>query len=206
MKTTNLIHLTIMLLMVWGCDLSSQSINCLNEIDYFSQVEKSDLNKISNYFASKICDEWKFESEVECYNKVFRRFKENPKFDFSILGIEYVDFKKFYSSEIEESTLDLIWSETKLINYELNDSTESVTLNYSGKFSQFLKKVGERNDLLKGYYEQLISVGAISPAMIAQMQMNYDLLNFENCNDRLIVAIHYLTLLTEYGIRIDFQE
>ena len=58
-----------------------------------------------------------------------------------------------------------------------------------------MTKIGEKNDFINVYADRLNAASDLLPSVIAGFSKNIDRIDLTNKNNRLIFAIHYLTLI-----------
>lgn len=91
-----------------------------------------------------------------------------------------------------------IWKDTDYYYYHLDRKQgvklEGLQINLKGKYLQMLKSLAKENDYYKRYYNGIMGSGAISPTGIAQFLNGFNKMDFECEVNRLVFAIHYITV------------
>ena len=149
----------------------------------WTEPELAELNSIVSDFDQILKTEYKTNSEKKAYleysNYVFQNY-----FIPDIIGMEKLssDLKKFV-------VFDKIW-------WIYTDSnTEYFNLKTNSKYQKYLTEIGKESDFINVYADRLISAGDIPPSVIAGFSKNIENINLTDKNNRLIFAIHYLTLM-----------
>lgn len=153
-------------------------------------------------------------SDVNDLNWIITEFDRILKMEYNTNNVEkaYLDYsKEFWRNLSEEQTgyipvpngmellgkkvqnlkvFDKIWSTWK------DNSRENEVYNIGPKpYLTYLKVRGKKSDFIKGYAESLSAAGDIMPSVIAGFAKNIEIVDLKNKNNRLIFAIHYLTLI-----------
>ena len=154
------------------------------------------------------------ESDIHDLNWIVTEFDQILKTEYDTNNVEMAYFnysKEFWNSLYAEQTgsiaiphgmkslgtkvqslkvFDKIWSTWK------DKSRVAEVYNIGQKpYLAYLKTRGSKSDFIKGYAESLSSSGDITPSVIAGFAKNIENIDLKDKNNRLIIAIHYLTLI-----------
>ncbi len=183
-----------------GCITSKSELKAdLIISNVFDDAEIRDLSKILTFFDEQICIVQQIDNSriKDCYQAYFERMKKAAKTGNIEIKIPFEEQQKMYSN-MDESTFRQIWYFGKNWRRNLPDTIKSIGLKCDGKYAEFLKIVGNENNVIKEYYESLKACGDISPTMVADLMMNYKNYDINDVKIRLIIAIHYLTMNDQY--------
>lgn len=162
--------------------------------DFFSAAEIEDLNLITDFFQTELCeiaDSTKFESCIKNLLPDLADWKQSYIQD----KISWRKQKKLYS-KISDSTFNKIWSLCKnWRTLEPKYEYESICFSQKDNFSSFLKSLGNSNPYLKSYGKKLESVGEFDSGNylvwnIIEYPKNW---NLKDRNVQIALAIHLLT-------------
>lgn len=191
------IYQIFVLLLLISCSNTTQEKLASNPtlVEVFENSEIQDMSIILEFFNEQIClnQETVENNVIDCYQNFFKRMYQAEKTGYIDLKIPYPEQQKLYN-QISDSTFNQIWSFGKRWTINSQDTLKYIEFTYDGKYVNFLKELGEENDVIKRYYDSFRSVGGIGPAMVADLLINYDSYNVKDIRIRLVVAIHYLTM------------
>ena len=161
----------------------------------FSAIEINDLLIIQNFFDKSIgLTEYKNQKDlINAYIDFFKLNSNIGKVTDLKLPIDFKEQKDLYN-QLDKRTFDDIWLIGSSTKMDLNDTLKNIELNRHGKYMEFLKVFGKQNSVIDKYYNTLNVAGDISPAMVADMGIDYGSYDIKDPKIRLIIAIHYLTL------------
>lgn len=192
----------ILIITTISCEPNQNDIGNYQEInEIFDRTEIQDLREIIQFFNTAICTSENLSNDDvnKCYNQYLKRLNENLTTEVGLeLQISFEDQKAFLE-QLNPNTLNQIWSYEKIWN-KTSDTLEIRDYNL-GKYMEFLKEFGKANDKANKYYENLMSIGVISPSAFADMLINYREYNTEDERIKLLIAIHYLTINEENYVR-----
>ncbi len=162
----------------------------------FSETEIQDLQLLYDFFNKSICDS---DRDLEnCYDDFFKKVKQVADSGSMYLHIQFENQLEIYK-EFNDSTFYQIWAFGKSWTRENpNDTLKNVYFRWDGKFMNFLKKAGKKDEFIKYYHKSVIAAGAPGPSLIGGIIYSYDQLNIEDVKVKFVIAIHYLTLNDEY--------
>ena len=94
------------------------------------------------------------------------------------------------SSELKKFTVfDKIW-------WKYSDSTnEYFTLIGASNYQKYLNEIGKTSTIINGYAESIDAANDINPSVISGFAYNIENIDLTDKNNRLIFAIHCLTLI-----------
>ena len=193
--------LFIITILFLGCskiDLSTysemKSDNLLS--NSFSNNELKDLAKIVDFFEDEMCNNFNKNDKTnikKCYDKF------NIRDSISYRGGSYLKFINFKSQEklykqLDSSLLYQIWRNTRCYP----DSARVIkTLGiraWDGKYFEFLKKAGKREELFKVYSDNMALVNDIGISNSLLLTHHYKMMNMNDLKIRLLYAVQYLTI------------
>lgn len=159
--------------------------------EYFSDNEIDDLSDLVAYFDSVITGNYPNDSESlsESYDTFFKGIRSVRN-----VGDMYNQyFTKFDQQKIfkclDKDLMTKIWK-IDYISTKCGKQDTILELRGEGAYMSFLK----RSPILVKYCESIEIAGDISPASLSIFIPVQDKLNLNNISDRLIVAVHYLSL------------
>jgi len=89
-----------------------------------------------------------------------------------------------------------IWKFSNEYDYKSNDTISlRLNINLQGKYFILLESLGKDDDFMKQYCSSMQASGNINPALIASVIKHYKDVNFQRDINRLIWAVHYITIL-----------
>lgn len=97
-------------------------------------------------------------------------------------------------SEIYDITDTVVVFSRSSKEYEKIYRPFSFSLNYSGKYIDFLKKLSNRNSFFEDYYESIMVAGGISPVSFSLILTYYENIDFSRKEERLVYIITILEL------------
>ena len=72
------------------------------------------------------------------------------------------------------------------------------TVNIKGRYFQIIKDLSKENDRIFYYKENLERLDGLSPSSITEILKNYKFYNLEDSRVKLMIAIHYLTVNSQF--------
>jgi hypothetical protein len=160
----------------------------------FSADQIADLNKITEFFESQICESDKTNFK-DCFEPILP--------DLIDLGyepiFERVNFqmqKELYQS-IGKDTFNEIWNYCLSTNLKTNEKYQSLCAKgIDGKYADFLLEIGKKNKFVNEYAERLIASGDFESSTLLQQLIytNKDSFDLENPNIKILIAIHFLSI------------
>ncbi|WP_188655211.1 hypothetical protein [Yeosuana aromativorans] len=158
----------------------------------FSKEQIKDLEKITDFFKSQICENQNSDFKT-CFTNILPDLVE---YGWQPI-LEKVDFEKqkeLYSS-ISKSTFNEIWDFCKSRNLKTGEEFKSTCSKYDGKYQKFVTELGEKNPQIKEYAEKLIGAGDFSPAPWLQWNIvdNPKAFDLNDPNIQVLISIHYLS-------------
>lgn len=162
---------------------------------HFSKTEIVYLDSILTFFDNEVVKQTPSTEVIPSYKELFQIIKDS-------LDNEYPSFPMDINeqrldnliSTIPESFQKKLWYTKYSYSAETEDSTYFRGLISSSIYSSFLKTASEKNSFLKEYFSDLRDGASITPSMTAQMLLFPERLNIKTERERLIYAIHFITL------------
>jgi len=166
----------------------------------FNEAEIRDLELVMDFFKERICSSKVLDekNEIDCYKNFIKRALYLAKKGDEITIVPLFKQKELYS-KINQTTFDEIWEFGYLWNPNSPDTLKVIDFNTKGKYSEYLKNLGEDSRLIERYYESFINAIGISPSLWAFL-LEQKYYNIEDIRLRLVIAISYLTI-NDYGQR-----
>ena len=172
--------LILFLIILSACKKES---NIQNPNGIWTESELNELNTIVSEFDKILTAEYKTDSEIKAYSEYSDYVFQN-NFTPILNGMENLssDLKKF-------EVFDKIWWKYQ------NTGSEHFNFKTNSNYIRYLTKIGEKNDFINVYADRLNAASDLLPSVIAGFSKNIDRIDLTNKNNRLIFAIHYLTLI-----------
>ncbi|WP_378172105.1 hypothetical protein [Aquimarina sp. SS2-1] len=181
------------------CGILLALISCKSEIrtpeleKHFSSNQISDVNKITEFFTEQICKNNKKSDFKSCFEKMLPELVQNGWKPIR----EIVDFEKqkeMYNS-ISNETFNEIWNYHKRQNLTKEVEYNSIGINTSGKYINYLKEIGSKNNYVAKYVEEISASGDVPSRASVQNHIfeNPNDLNLMDPNIQVLIAINYLT-------------
>lgn len=161
---------------------------------HFSESEIAYLDSILTFFDNEVVNQTPDIEIIPSYKELFQVVKDSVKSG-PVIAIE-LDQKKYQRlfSTLPDSFQQKLWYTGYAHDSRTADSTFFRDLRSSGNYAVFLKTASKRNDFLFEYYDTLEDGGLITPSMNANMLLFPEKLDIEKERERLIYAIHFITL------------
>ncbi|MBN1768348.1 MAG: hypothetical protein JW842_07520, partial [Prolixibacteraceae bacterium] len=187
----------ILFFILFGCAEKRQDI--LSKDDtiqmIFNKNEIVDLSEILIFFEQSIglSENYTDDEFQKAYSDFFSLNKEIGMSSELRFSFDYSDTMNLLG-KIDTLTMNEIW-ENKLVRTKMSkDSTYVFKINFNGKYMKFLQRLGEQNRKIENYYNTIKVASDITPALVADIALNYKDYNIYDPKVRLVIAIHYLTL------------
>jgi len=190
MKKNKLILILFIVLAVFSCkNYNHKSNEDKLLLNYFSKQEIKDLEKILNFFENEICKENNSNIEA-CYKSFLKKADINYKNkDFKISLSKQNELIK----NISKSTYNKIWINGISFKNNHKDTIKIMMLNTKSTYMNFIKEINK--DYINEYYNLATGfVVGINAGTTNFMINNYDEFNIKEKSERLIIAIHFLTI------------
>lgn len=161
---------------------------------HFSNSEIAHFDSILTFFDKEVINQTPSHETIPSYKELFQIITDSIETDPSTLPLE-IDGKKLEAllHNLPDS-LSKNWYTGYSYTYSTGDSTIFRDLTPFGQYGEFLKSAARKNEFIAEYYADFISAQAISPSMIANMLLFPEKLDIEKERERLIYAIHFITL------------
>ena len=166
----------------------------------FNRKEISSLNMIVKFFDNVIVKHKNKADINEAYHEYLKKIAASESLD----GIRKdVDSTKSPSVKalIDRLKKNGVFGEIWKYSYGYNPITKDtmtvkLSLNFQGKYYRLLGLRGENDNLIKRYYNSLRISGRIDPMCVAIVLKQYKNVDFNLKINRLIWAVHYITVLS----------
>lgn len=164
----------------------------------FNKDEVAYLSKILYYFDSLVMQSVDIHNPNEAYQDFFYEIKQTE----SIAKLDSLFFKHqkwlqglFIDQLRDDDNFNDIWN----VSFNFNDTTlPFFRINMKGKYFSLLELRAQNSSLIHEYVENAKSTGInTGPSSVALFLYKYTQMDFKNELDRLIWAIHYITLMTK---------
>ena len=174
-------HFLILFLIILSA--CKQESNIQNPNGIWTEPKLSELNTIVLEFDKILKAEYKTDSEIKAYSEYSNYvFQNNSTPVLNGMGKLSSDLKKF-------EIFDKIWWKYQ------NADSEHFNLKTDSNYIEYLTKRGEKNEFINVYADRLNAASDLQPSVIAGFSKNIEGIDLTNKNNRLIFAIHYLTLI-----------
>ncbi|MFA5670286.1 MAG: hypothetical protein WC967_13670 [Balneolaceae bacterium] len=161
---------------------------------HFSESEIAYLDSILTFFDNEVVKQTPDAEIIPSYKELFKVVKDSVK-SAPVIAIE-IDQKKYQRlfSTMPDSFQQKLWYTGYAHDSRSNDSTFYRDLRSSGTYAAFLKNASEKNSFLFEYYDDLVHGASLTPTMNANMLYYPEKLDIEKERERLIYAVHFITL------------
>lgn len=195
--TKNKFYISYLLILIIGFECSSKSDREIqfknNTFDVFNKEERVDLEVLIRSFENCLGESTNKEKLYSDFFVEINTITTVGKLLFvidSIFGEEKID------ELISEDTFSKIWIE-EVRPGSKSASKTSLSIDINSPYAKYLKKLAEKKGgIVSDYYDSFIIGGCINPSMVAMVQKQYDLLDINDDEVCLLLAVHYLTLST----------
>jgi hypothetical protein len=157
----------------------------------FTHSEIQELQILFDFFNENICVDNEAKNLTKCYKEFFKRFEKTEEFDIPL------EEQLILYDKISENTFQEFWGFGKSWNVLFEapqDTFKLIYLKIDGKYIDFLKEVARNDKVIENYYQNLVTIGDLSPTIVAELFYDYDKYKIRDIRVKFIVAIHYLTL------------
>jgi hypothetical protein len=160
-----------------------QESNIENPNEIWTEPELAELNFIVMEFDSILTSEYETDSPKNAYLNYSEDVFQNNAIPV-LNGMEKLssDLKKF-------EVFDKIW-------WKYTDSNlERINLKADSNYQKYLSELGKKSDFINDYADHFNAANDILPSAIAGFAKNIEEIDLADKNNRLVFAIHYLTLM-----------
>jgi hypothetical protein len=172
--------LILFLIIVSAC---KQESKIENPNGIWTESELSELNSIVSEFDQILTTEYKTDSEKKAYLEYSNSVFQNQFIpDFNGMKKLSSDLKNF-------AVFEKIWWKYNAL------SSESFNLKTNSNYCKYLTEIGKTSDFINDYADRLNQASDLQPSVISGFAKNIENINLTDKNNRLIFAIHYLTLI-----------
>ena len=174
-------HILILFLTILSACKQESKIENPNGI--WTEPELTELNSIVSEFDQILTTEYKTDSAKKAYLEYSNSVLQNQIVP-NLNGMKKLssDLKKFV-------VFDKIW-------WKYTDSnSEHFNLKTDCNYQKYLSEIGKTSNFLIDYADRINSAGDLQPSVIAGFAKNIKNIDLTDKNNRLIFAIHYLSLM-----------
>ncbi len=188
-----------------SCALSSKTALKTHTaiVQIFSNEEIVSLESIITFFDKIIMEKTQLPKVNDAYCSYFETINKKESFD-EFEKLIHIENKESYRNLItqlkEKGMYKKIWIDAYKYKSFVRKDTLKTYRRYkweNGKYMNFLRLVGEKDTFIKDYRESIIACGDICLTDIVSFMKFYKRFDFNKEIDRLMYAVHYLTLLSE---------
>ena len=158
--------------------------------NHFENNEIVELEKLISFFDSVVQQKTIVKDLALAYKEFLKKLSESKS---AGDASQYFKFDFKVKDQVSSNLFDKIWVVEKSYGYKVKDTVLSLNINTSSEYIKLLKSKS-KNEVIKKYYDGILSSGGFSPGVTAHLQHDYNKLDFNDFDNRLIVAIHYMTL------------
>ncbi len=184
----------LLILFLLSCNSNKTLTNSDIISGIFSSEEAVDLQRIHDFFAREICKKTGIDENntIACFENFQEEMKATGKTGTYTYLIDFERIKELFT-DLKTGVFNQIWTKENSID-EHGFPHEIISINLPSDYTLFLKKVGEKDEAIAAYHEDLLKAGGISATTTASMLMLPEKYNVDDPHVRLIIAIHYLTI------------
>ena len=172
-------------------------------VKVFNKEEIVSLESIITFFDKIIMEKTQLPKVNDAYCSYFETINKMESFD-EFEKLIHIENKESYRNLItqlkENGMYKKIWIDAYKYKSFVRKDTLKTYRRYkweNGKYMNFLRLVGEKDTFIKDYRESIIACGDICLTDIVSFMKFYKRFDFNKEIDRLMYALHYLTLLSE---------
>ncbi len=160
---------------------------------YFSKEEVSELKGLTAFFDSIVQQKTLIKNKPLAYKQFLKKLSDSKSHTEAIENYKFrFNNNQKIKNRVSSELFNKIWSIEK--GYDVKNKDSVTTLNINRK-NQYMKLLNSKSEtMVHKYYEEIMNSGGISPSLTAILQHSYADLDFKDYDNRLIVAIHYITL------------
>ena len=179
------------------------SIGCSNHSskdDYLSGEHKEFLGTIVDEFDQILLDETEASNTADAYLKFSESLKWNESSEEFEKKVERIQpqVHELLEKLNAYSDFESIWRLNHGISIDNREDTVSSMYDFNplGDYLEYLHHRAERDTVFKDYAEIVSSTISIPPSLAAGLPHAIEHFDLSNREDRLIIAVHYITLLS----------
>lgn len=161
---------------------------------HFSESEITYLDSILTFFDNEVIAQTPSHKTIQSYNELFQIIKDSVGTDPNTIPLEIDNQKLEQLFHNLPDSLSRNWYTDYSYTHSTGDSALFRDLSPFGQYGEFLKSASRKNDFIAEYYEDFINTRAISPSMFVRMLLFPEKLDIEKERERLIYAVHFITL------------
>ncbi|MCF8302125.1 MAG: hypothetical protein K9I94_02530 [Bacteroidales bacterium] len=172
----------------------------------FNKKEIASLELIVNFFDSFILEKTEKDQGInQSYYQYFETIKNSESIEDLRINIGLSnsnDTRALIKKLKNQGVFCEIWKYSYGYDFKTKDTISvKLELNQQGKYMQLLEVLGRENTFLLEYYNDLQNSGTISPGSIAQFLKYYRVVDFQKEVNRMVFAVHYITIVSEQVYR-----
>jgi hypothetical protein len=168
----------------------------------FNKTELKTIEKIIKYYDDYVISQTDNQLSIDKAYIAFLDKKASlvkSASDFNLFLPDKNERIKFYKT-LDKNVLSEIYDirDTLTIHFRGEDEARqfyspfSFSLNYDGKYAFFLKELSLKSEFYKNYYELIKIAGDISPVNYAMILHDYNKIDFNKKEERLVLIINLL--------------
>ena len=173
----------ILILFLTVLSACKQESKIINPNGIWTETDLTELNTIVSNFDQILTTHYKTDSVKKAYldysNYVFKSGSTPILNGMEKLSSDLKNFEVF----------DKIWWKYS------NTDSQHFNLKTDSNYQKYLTEIGKSSDFIKVYADQVFAAADIQPSIIAGFAKNIENIDLTDKNNRLIFAIHYLTLI-----------
>lgn len=197
-----------LILIILTLTLSTITVELLGQIknpegqNIFTTEELKTLNTIVDYYDSIILSKTSGNQDIKTsyyqyFDSIFPIVIEAG--DLNLLAIDQESRTNFLSS-LDQDFLREIYQIRDSVIYSFRGVTKTkysayiLSLNFNGKFVDYLKYLSNENKFLEQFYDDIIATGDFNPVGYAMILKEYKDLEIEDVQQRLVLVISLLVI------------
>lgn len=178
MKKTSVIAL---LLLILSCKTETKIVN---PHGIYSDNELIELNEILSEFDKTLSDKYNTDNITDAYHMFSKVVADQYQVPI------WKELKDLSDEVIELEVFSEVWHKNIYQN-----EPQGFNMNPEGKYIDYLEFIGQNTEFIKIYVDQYKSADDILPSIVGGFSAHIEELDLKDKNNRLIFAIHYLTLM-----------
>lgn len=169
----------------------------------FNQHEIALLEKIAEYYDSVMIHKTNINDIDSAYHQ-YNEILLDPKSPFDFRDVICMDrdlIKSFINSIVNHQGFQSIWEQV-VFKSEKDTNDYFLRFNCEGSYMEFLNKMSLKDSAYYSYYYTIEGWGGeIPPTIVMGYTYYHKRRDFSDAKERLVAAIHYITLGTRLGVK-----